>query len=72
MRHPNVDEEKYFSSLESLVPKNVSKQAVDFPVRQRMNTLPIEPKSSSKHKDYAYPIAAAVAALFLLLTWITA
>jgi hypothetical protein len=37
-----------------------------------MNTLPNEPQSSGKHKDYAYPIAAAAAALFLLLTWITA
>jgi hypothetical protein len=38
-----------------------------------MNPLPVnEPKSSSKNQDYAYPIAAAAAALFLLLTWLTA
>jgi hypothetical protein len=31
MRHSNVDEEEYFSSSESILPKNVSKQAVEFP-----------------------------------------
>jgi|HubBroStandDraft_1064217.scaffolds.fasta_scaffold1163937_1 hypothetical protein len=38
-----------------------------------MNSLPVnEPKSSGRKQDYAYPIAAAAAALFLLLTWLTA
>jgi hypothetical protein len=38
-----------------------------------MNPLPVnEPKSSSRNQDYAYRIAAAAAALFLLLTWLTA
>lgn len=38
-----------------------------------MNPLPVnEPKSSSQKPDYAYRIAAAAAALFLLLTWLTA
>jgi len=38
-----------------------------------MNSLsPNEPQSSSRRQDYAYRIAAAAAALFLLLTWLTA
>jgi hypothetical protein len=37
-----------------------------------MTTLPNEPQSSGKKQDYAYRIAAAAAALFLLLTWLTA
>jgi hypothetical protein len=38
-----------------------------------MNPVPVnEPKSSSRKQDYAYRIAAAAAALFLLLTWLTA
>jgi hypothetical protein len=38
-----------------------------------MNSLtPSEPQSSSRRQDYAYPIAAAAAALFLLLTWLSA
>jgi len=37
-----------------------------------MNTFPDEPQSFSKKPDYAYRIAAAAAALFLLLTWISA
>jgi len=31
-----------------------------------------EPQSSSRRQDYAYRIAAAAAALFLLLTWLSA
>ena len=34
--------------------------------------LPNEPQSSSRRQDYAYRIAAAAAALFLLLTWLNA
>jgi hypothetical protein len=41
-----------------------------------MNSVPQTPckelQSSSRKQDYAYPIAAAAAALFLLLTWLTA
>jgi hypothetical protein len=37
-----------------------------------MNVLPEEPRSSTRKPDYAYRIAAAAAALFLLLTWISA
>jgi len=41
-----------------------------------MNTLPTAPfkdaQSSSRKQDYAYRIAAAASALFLLLTWLTA
>jgi hypothetical protein len=37
-----------------------------------MNTLPEQAQSSSRKPDYAYRIAAAAAALFLLLTWISA
>jgi hypothetical protein len=38
-----------------------------------MKTLPtIEPQSSSRKPEYAYRIAAAAAALFLLLTWLSA
>jgi hypothetical protein len=42
-----------------------------------MNTFPPEPnnkgpQSSSKRQDYAYRIAAGAAALFLILTWLTA
>jgi hypothetical protein len=42
-----------------------------------MNTFPQEscnkgPQTSSKRQDYAYRIAAGAAALFLILTWLTA
>jgi hypothetical protein len=37
-----------------------------------MKTLPNEPINSSRKPEYAYRIAAAAAALFLLLTWISA
>ncbi|MFP5229544.1 MAG: hypothetical protein ACLGXA_18175 [Acidobacteriota bacterium] len=37
-----------------------------------MNSVSDEPQSSSRRQDYAYRIAAAAAALFLLLTWISA
>lgn len=68
---------KYFCSFESSLPKNDSKQAAAVsrnpPIEaMAMETLPNEPQSSSKKQDYAYRIAAAAAALFLLLTWISA
>jgi hypothetical protein len=31
-----------------------------------------DPERSTRRQDYAYRIAAAVAALFLLLTWLSA
>jgi hypothetical protein len=37
-----------------------------------MEILPNEPQSSSRKPEYVYRIAAAAAALFLLLTWISA
>ncbi len=41
-----------------------------------MNTLPTgtykDSPSASRKQDYAYRIAAAASALFLLLTWLTA
>ncbi len=40
-----------------------------------MNSIPLETKKGpqgTKKPDYAYRIAAAAAALFLLLTWFTA
>jgi hypothetical protein len=55
------------------MPKNESKQAADFPPRgPSMNTLPEEPQSFTKKQEYAYRVAAVAAALFLLLTWLTA
>jgi hypothetical protein len=32
----------------------------------------LDPQRSSRRQDYAYRIAAAIAALFLLLTWFNA
>lgn len=37
-----------------------------------MNSLPNDPQSFNKKPEYAYRIAAAATALFLLLTWISA
>lgn len=53
-----------------------SKEANYCLVRPTMMTLPREtyqdPQRSRRRQDYAYRIAAAVAALFLLLTWLSA
>jgi len=53
--------------------KQASAEVTELPFRgQAMNTLPDEQMISSRKPEYAYRIAAAAAALFLLLTWISA